>query len=468
MTHRYPGLAALFVMILFCSSACAIDDAQKVGLNIEASRAGDDIDLTRYSLGQGGLSDRPMIDAHVDQLKQLHPPTIRLFVQEYFNLLPEHGRYHWDTLDKTIEAILATGAKPIMCLCMKPKVFFPKIDHELVHPTSYDDWDELIFRLVQHCNQDRKFGIEYWEIGNEGDIGESGGCPYKFKPDDYVVYYSHTAKAILKADPHAKVGGPALAGYQSPIGDALIEHAASGKSRLDFFSWHMYDNNPQRFRKSIKDIKAKLPKHSSLKNVETLLDEWNMSLSRPVLNPFFQPAFVLETTLGFLEEGLTRAAYYHIRDFFVDPKEFAPFMSRQGTAFMAHWWNVMPQYDGLYDNQGRVRPAYYSFKLLSLIKGKRLAVSGTTSEVKALAAVNEGRINLIVWNFPTDGKGKKIEAALQFSSIKDTNFRMVRLNPESAVNNLEVERYGPVAELQSRPLRMALAPYEIYWVEIGP
>src|ERR1700745_2718033 len=99
--------------------------------------------------------------------------------------------------------------KPIMCLCMKPKVLFPKIDHELVHPTSYEEWKELIFRLVQHCNQDRKFGIEYWEIGNEGDMGESGGCPYKFKPDDYLVYYSHTAKAILNADPRAKVGGPA-------------------------------------------------------------------------------------------------------------------------------------------------------------------------------------------------------------------------------------------------------------------
>jgi len=263
-------------------------------------------------------------------------------------------------------------------------------------------------------------------------------------------------KAILKADPRAKVGGPALAGYQSPIGDALIEQAGNGKAHLDFFSWHMYDNDPQKFRRSIKDIKAKLAKHSSLRNVETLLDEWNMSLSRPVLNPSFQPAFVLENTLGFLEEGLTRGAYFQIRDFFVDPKQFAPFMSKSGTAFMAHWWNDMPQYDGLYDNQGRVRPAYYSFKLLSLIKGKRLAISGATSDVKALAAMNDGKINVIVWNFAADGKAKKIEVVLRFPSIKQSNFRLVRLNPESAVNNLEIIRHGPASELPSKPLRIAL------------
>ena len=31
------------------------------------------------------------------------------------------------------------------------------------------------------------------------DIGEDGGCPYRFKPGSYVRYYSHTAVAILRA-----------------------------------------------------------------------------------------------------------------------------------------------------------------------------------------------------------------------------------------------------------------------------
>jgi len=34
-------------------------------------------------------------------------------------------------------------------------------------------------RLVSHY-QKRGAGIRYWEIVNEPDIGEDGGCPYRF------------------------------------------------------------------------------------------------------------------------------------------------------------------------------------------------------------------------------------------------------------------------------------------------
>ena len=62
------------------------------------------MDLTRYALGQGGLSDRPMLDGHIEQLRQLHPQTIRIFVQEYFDLYPKHKKFNWTTLDKTLES----------------------------------------------------------------------------------------------------------------------------------------------------------------------------------------------------------------------------------------------------------------------------------------------------------------------------------------------------------------------------
>ena len=304
--------------------------AASVNLVVNTSQTSGPIDLTRYALGQGGLSDQPMISDRIDQIGQLHPQTIRLFVQEYFDLYPAHHQYHWVTLDRAIEAILATGAKPIMNLCFKPRVLYPQINHEIVDPTDYAEWEELIYQLVKHCNQDRKFGIEYWEVGNEGDIGESGGCPYKFTPQSYVSYYGHTVRAIRRADPHAKVGGPALAGYQSPLGDALIASAGQGQVPLDFISWHLYSNDPREFWKTIDYMQAKLAKYPQLNQVETILDEWNMSLGNPVLNPYFQPAFILETTLGFYQKGLSRSSYYHIRDYFVDAANFSGFMSERG------------------------------------------------------------------------------------------------------------------------------------------
>src|SRR3989440_5207486 len=106
--------------------------AATVELVVDTTQTIGEIDLTRYALGQGGLSEKPMIAAHVDQLARLQPRTIRLFVQEYFHLYPKPGRYHWDTLDRSIEAILATGARPLLCLCFKPRVLFPKIEQDVV------------------------------------------------------------------------------------------------------------------------------------------------------------------------------------------------------------------------------------------------------------------------------------------------------------------------------------------------
>lgn len=108
----------------------------KVNLVIDTSRTLGPIDLTRYALGQGGLSELPMISDRVDQLRQLHPQTVNFFLQEYFDLYPAHHQYHWMTLDKAIEPILETGAKPIMNLTLKPPMLYPQINDEIVVPTS--------------------------------------------------------------------------------------------------------------------------------------------------------------------------------------------------------------------------------------------------------------------------------------------------------------------------------------------
>jgi hypothetical protein len=213
-------------------------------------------------------------------------------------------------------------------------------------------------------------------------------------------------------------------------------------------------------------MKAKLAKYPHLGRVETILDEWNMSLAKPILNPYFQPAFILETTLGFYREGLSRSAYYHIRDYFVDSKQFLPFMSLNGTLFMAHWWNVMPQYDGLYDNLDRVRPAYYAFKFLSLMQGQRLMTTGTSSDVNAVAARRGPWVTLLVWNFPLNGAGKTCQVTVDFPSERQGYVSVVRLNSAVAVNNLELIRNGLVSDLASHPVRFALPAYQICEVEL--
>lgn len=470
MLENRMALVCLMIAITLVLPGCTQPrsfDGGSTSLTVDTSHPIGSIDLTRYALGQGGLSDQPMFDSEVDQVQQLHPQTIRLFVQEYFNLYPAHGKYHWTTLDKSIETILATGAKPLMCLCFKPKVLFPKIDDRIVQPNSYPEWEQLIEHLVRHCNVEKKYGIQYWEVGNEVDIGESGGSPYKFTPDEYTEFYKHTADAILRADPQAKVGGPALANYHSSIGTALIKYCGAGKAPLSFFSWHIYNSHPDVYVKSIRMFKKELAEYPRLKHVETIIDEWNMSLSNPDLNPHFQPAFVLQTTDDFLKEGLSRSAYYHIRGYYVDPKLFASFMSPKGTMFMAHWWNTMPQYDGLFDQQGRIRPAYFAFKLLSLMRGERLQVEGTRHGIGAIASRNGPWMNLVFWSFPQgESNPGTTKVTVDLNPRPKGRVRLVRLDPTVQVNNLEQISNNEVDPKASHLLSVNLHPYNIYWVEV--
>ena len=46
------------------------------------------MEIDRMSLGQGGLSDKPMWESRIAEVRALRPRLIRLFVQEYFQLLP--------------------------------------------------------------------------------------------------------------------------------------------------------------------------------------------------------------------------------------------------------------------------------------------------------------------------------------------------------------------------------------------
>jgi len=216
--------------------------AQQIRIDLAAKLA--PLEIDRVALGQGGLSEQPMWNDRVNEVRMLHPRIIRLFVQEYFDLLPAAGTYHWDTLDASVDTIRKTGATPLMNIDFKPRVLFPNIDERIVDPSSYEQWDELIYQMVRHYKE-RGSGIQYWEVANEPDIGESGGCPYLFTTENYTRYYQHTVNAIRRADPAAKVGGPALANSRSPILPALLDFVEKSNVPLDFVSWHIYQQRSE-------------------------------------------------------------------------------------------------------------------------------------------------------------------------------------------------------------------------------
>lgn len=433
------------------SATLTLDFAKEVG----------PMEMDHISLGQGGLSPDPIWHNRIAEVRALHPRLIRLFVQEYFDLLPEEGRYHFDTLDQSVDDIIQARALPLMDITIKPKVLFPNVDQDVVDPNDYGKWEQLISHMVSHYKEKGLTGL-YWEVGNEGDGGEPGGCPYRFTPENYVRYYRHTVAAILRADPTAHVGGPAAADWQDPTFSALIAFAGKERVPLNFVSWHNYDSNPKRIQRTIEGVKALLAQHPSLRP-ETILDEWNMELTVPPKDVRIQPAFVAETAWRMKESGLTYSCFYHIRDYHVDRDRFAPFFSPGGASFMASWWNRMPQYDGLFDYQNVMRPAYFTFELLARVTGERLEAGSSDDSVHAFLSYDKTyeTYNLLFWNF----SGTPVTVKLDARGLAEALVAHRRLLDAQSPSEDENARLRPLPDMKllpgSAPAEIHLEPYGI-------
>jgi hypothetical protein len=450
----------LFALASALSTAAAAQ-TRTATLTLDFAKDAGPMEMNHIALGQGGLSPDPIWHSRIAEVRALHPRLIRLFVQEYFDLLPAPGRYHFDTLDQSVDDIVQAGAVPLMSITIKPKVLYPKVDQDTVDPNDYGKWEELIFTMVDHYKKRGLTGA-YWEVGNEGDIGEMGGSPYRFTPEDYVRYYRHTVAAVLRADPTAHVGGPAVAGWKSPILPALIAFCDKERVPLHFVSWHIYNSDPKAIEGTITAVKALLAEHPSL-HAETILDEWNMALTVPPEDVRIQPAFVAETAWRMKEAGLTYSCFYHIRDYHVERSQFLPFFSPGGASFMASWWNRMPQYSGLFDYQNVMRPDYFTFELLARVTGERLGTESDDEALHAFLAHDEDykTYNLIFWNFSP----RPVTVKLESRGLGESLVAHRRLLDAEAASQDENARLRPLTDMKIEPdapaVEVQLGPYGV-------
>ena len=169
-------LKALIFSLLTATTAFSQQVAE---VRLDLSKQLGPLNIDHFALGQGGLAPEPIFEDRIPEIRALRPRVIRLFIQEYFDVLPAPGKYDWTKLDQAVDTILKTGATPLMCIAIKPKILFPKIDDKVTDPNDYPAWERLIYSMVQHYKL-RSPGIQYWEIANEPDIGENGGWSISF------------------------------------------------------------------------------------------------------------------------------------------------------------------------------------------------------------------------------------------------------------------------------------------------
>jgi hypothetical protein len=108
-------------------------------------------------------------------------------------------------------------------------------------------------------------------------------------------------------------------------------------------------------------------------------------------------------------------------------------MSPGGTLNMANWWNLTPQFDGLYDFQGATRPAWFAFLMLGRLTGNRLETSGDDARARVMASWDEAQkmVHALVWNFSLQPPPAQ-QVRLAFQNLNGRRWALRRFNLDAA------------------------------------
>lgn len=386
-------------------------------INVNASTKQGPMELWRHTIGHGGINSLPLPERLIDGSKKLRPKLVRTFIQEYFDIYPEQGRFDWSKLDPYMESLAATGAKVVAAITIKPKVLFPEKDHSVWIPNHIEEWQNIVFELVTRYSVDKPI-VTYWEIGNEPDIGEPGGSPYLIKkPADYIEYYKMAIKPILEAFPEAKVGGPASTDRDRAIIPALIEYCENSGLQLDFVSFHCYSDDIEYHLNLVKEFKEVVSTFPG-KRPELLLTEFNKDFDAVLCEDMaFDPwrsAILSSIIIALTESGPDWSFYYHIWDQTNYKKEFERFFN--DPSIMIKHWNEIPHRFGLFGVSGEVRPQYFVYQMLSRMCEERIEAHTDDPDLRVMASNDERNHSVFFVNHNNQESSDMI-VSVNFSNI---------------------------------------------------
>ena len=163
-------------------------------------------------------------------------------------------------------------------------------------PKDYAKWARICEHVIRHYNEgwgwgldtapttqnivwSNQFNIVYWEIWNEPDLDMPYDEPSRNPrtwggtATNFFNFYETAAKHLKGKFPNLKIGGPALCG-RPDYGERFLAYCRDNKVPLDFFSWHVYGQEPWHVIRACNVFRALLDKYG-FNNAESILNEWN-------------------------------------------------------------------------------------------------------------------------------------------------------------------------------------------------
>ena len=275
-----------------------------------------------------GTGQPPLMGVNCDKfryLKEAHVPYSRLhdvggwFGGNLFVDIPnvfrdfnadenDPANYDFTFTDILLKGLADHDVKPIYRLGVTIENFFEIKVYRTNPPADFAKWARICEHVIRHYNEGWAdgfhYGIEYWEIWNEPEVGlPPNNGMWTGTMEDYLNMYEITAKHLKACfGDQIKIGGYACSGlyglfgnpekygvpspklegkrYNSAQEDYRIEFFYSFLDRIeknnvpwDFFTWHSYMNIDHTGMAA--DFFARELEKRGFGDVEIHLNEWN-------------------------------------------------------------------------------------------------------------------------------------------------------------------------------------------------
>ena len=160
-------------------------------------------------------------------------------------------------------------------------------------PEDFGKWARICEHIIAHYNEGWAegfhYGIEYWEIWNEPENPPM----WSGTREDYFRLYETAALHLKQRFPKIKVGGYAGCGFYCVTRENMGEfyesfmewfdlflERMSGRVPVDFFSWHLYTDDPRELEAHAAFVNDKLYEYGYYET-ENIFNEWNYITQNP-------------------------------------------------------------------------------------------------------------------------------------------------------------------------------------------
>ncbi|OGF98840.1 hypothetical protein A2153_05250 [Candidatus Gottesmanbacteria bacterium RBG_16_38_7b] len=343
------------------------------------------------NFAQGGEEPPPMLNNTVERMKLLKPQYIRLdHIYDFYDVVKGNGQYDFSKLDQSVSDILTMGAKPFFSLSYMPRQFTPN-QSVIDIPSDWANWQKLVKATIEHYSGKANINLKevYYEVWNEPDLPQFGSWKLGGNKNYNLLYQfaSYGARDAENVN-NFFIGGPAVGSFYPKWVDDFVSYIDKNNLRLDFYSWHRYHSNPDRFREDVMGIRKLLSKYPKFSELPLVLSEWGLDSERNLNNNSDKAASHALSTIFKIEEEIDRTIAFEIKD--------GPPSGGGKWGLMTHEKDEIPL---------KLKPRFKALAASTLLLGTKLKISGWGSNVTALASkTTDETINILIGNYDWRGQ----------------------------------------------------------------